>query len=83
MHTEQRWSDYNTNVLEYDYFRMYSSMISLEHNLDYFHDYFHEYTVSNPIPRCRSFPVAVSSVLVTAIRYPRVIINQTTFSGIE
>ena len=43
----QRWSDYNTNVLEYDYFRMYSSMTTLEYNHDYFHDYFNEYPVSN------------------------------------
>ena len=58
----QRWSDYNTNVPEYeydyfeharvqvrvlrkqiyseydyDYFRMYSSTITLEYNHDYFH----------------------------------------------
>ena len=32
-----------TNVLEYDYFTMYSSTITLECN----HDYFHEYPVSN------------------------------------
>ena len=28
------------NVLKYDYFTMYSSMITLECNHDYFHDYF-------------------------------------------
>ena len=57
----QRWSEYNTNVLEYeyDYFehawvrvlrkQMYSSTstITLQCNHDYFHDYFHEYPVSN------------------------------------
>ena len=38
-----------TNVLEYDYFTMYSSTstITLECNHDYFHDYFNEYPVSN------------------------------------
>ena len=38
-----------TNVLAYDYFKMYSSMstITLEYNHDYFHDYFNEYPVSN------------------------------------
>ena len=35
------------NVLEYDYFTMYSSTITLECNHDYFHDYFNEYPVSN------------------------------------
>ena len=37
-----------TNVLEYDYFRMYSSTITLECNHDYwyFHDFFNEYPVS-------------------------------------
>ena len=43
-------STQKTNVLEYDYFRMYSStsMIILECNHDYwyFHDYFNEYPVS-------------------------------------
>ena len=59
----QRWSEYNTNVLkyEYDYFehawvrvqvlrkQMYSSMstITLQYKHDYFHDYFNEYHVSN------------------------------------
>ena len=57
----QRWSEYNTNVLEYeyDYFehawvrvlrkQMYSSTstITLQCNHDYFHDYFNEYPVSN------------------------------------
>ena len=38
-------STQKTNVLKYDYFRMYSSMstITLECN----HDYFYEYPVSN------------------------------------
>ena len=44
-------STQKTNVLEYDYFRMYSStsMITLEYNHDYFHDYMYlnEYPVSN------------------------------------
>ena len=46
-------STQKTNVLEYDYFTMYSSTstITLECNHDYFHDYlhdyFHEYPVSN------------------------------------
>ena len=42
-------STYKTNVLEYDYFTMYSSTstITLECNHDYFHDYFIEYPVSN------------------------------------
>ena len=53
----QRWSEYNTNVLEYeyDYFehvrvlrkQMYSSTITLQCNHDYFHDYFNEYPVTN------------------------------------
>ena len=57
----QRWNEYNTNVLEYeyDYFehawvrvlrkQMYSSTstITLQCNHDYFHDYFNEYPVSN------------------------------------
>ena len=57
----QRWSEYNTSVLEYeyDYFehawvrvlrkQMYSSTstITLQCNHDYFHDYFNEYPVSN------------------------------------
>ena len=57
----QRWSEYNTNVLEYEYDnfehawvrvlrkQMYSSTstITLECNHDYFHDYFHEYSVTN------------------------------------
>ena len=56
-----RWSEYNTNVLEYeyDYFehawvrvlrkQIYSSTstITLQCNHDYFHDYFNEYPVSN------------------------------------
>ena len=37
---------HKTNVLEYDYFRIYSSTITLECNHDYFHDYFNEYPVS-------------------------------------
>ena len=42
-------STQKTNVLEYDYFTIYSStsMITLQCNHDYFHDYFHEYSVSN------------------------------------
>ena len=42
-------STQKTNVLEYDYFTMYSSTstITLECNHDYFHDYFIEYPVSN------------------------------------
>ena len=42
-------STQKTNILEYeyDYFRMYSGMITLEYNHDYFHDYFNEYPVSN------------------------------------
>ena len=41
-------STQKTNVLEYEYnyFRMYSSTITLECNHDYFHDYFNEYPVS-------------------------------------
>ena len=58
MSWDQRWSEYNTNVLEYeydyftiysieyeyDYFTIYSStsMITFECNHDYFHDYFHD-----------------------------------------
>ena len=48
----QRWSEYNTNVLkyEYDYFRMYSSTSTItsecNHDYWYFHDYFNEYPVS-------------------------------------
>ena len=44
----QSTSTQKTNVLEYeyDYFRMYSSTITLECNHDYFHDYFNEYPVS-------------------------------------
>ena len=42
-------STQKTNVLEYDYFTMYSSIstITLECNHDCFHDYFKEYPVSN------------------------------------
>ena len=42
-------STQKTNVLEYEYFRMYSSTstITLECNHDYFQDYFNEYHVSN------------------------------------
>ena len=40
-------STQKTNVLEYDYFTIYSSTITLECNHDYFHDNFHEYSVSN------------------------------------
>ena len=42
-------STQKTNVYEYDYFTIYSSMstITLECNHDYFHDYFNEYPVSN------------------------------------
>ena len=49
MSTSTSTSTQKTNVLEYDYFRMYSSMstITLEYNHDYFHDYFNEYPVSN------------------------------------
>ena len=41
-------STQKTNVLEYDYFRMYSSTstITLECNHDYFHDYINGYPVS-------------------------------------
>ena len=41
-------STQKTNVLEYDYFTMYSSTstITLECNHDYFHDYFNKYPVS-------------------------------------
>ena len=62
-YNSQRWSEYNTNVLEYEYEydylehawvrvrvlrkQMYSSMITLEYKHDYFHDYFNEYPVSN------------------------------------
>ena len=35
------------NILEYDYFTVYSSTITLQCNHDYFHDYFNEYPVSN------------------------------------
>ena len=65
-------STQKTNVLEYeyDYFRMYSSTITLECNHDYFHDYFNEYPVfyckgDLHRIRCHSFSVAVpiSSVL--------------------
>ena len=38
-------STQKTNVLEYDYFRMYSSMSTI--TLKYNHDYFNEYPVSN------------------------------------
>ena len=38
-------STQKTNVLEYDYFTIYS--ITFECNHDYFHDYFNEYPVSN------------------------------------
>ena len=40
-------STQKTNVLEYDYFTIYSSTITLQCNHDYFHDYFNEYPVSN------------------------------------
>ena len=42
-------STQKTNVLEYDYFTIYSSTstITLEYKHDYFHDYFNEYHVSN------------------------------------
>ena len=42
-------STQKTNVLDYDYFTIYSSTstITLECNHDYFHDYFNEYRVSN------------------------------------
>ena len=42
-------STQKTNVLEYeyDYFKMYSSTLTLECNHNYFHDYFNEYPVSN------------------------------------
>ena len=41
-------STQKTNVLKYEYVRMYSSTstITLECNHDYFHDYFNEYPVS-------------------------------------
>ena len=63
-------STQKTNVLEYDYFRMYLSTSTS--TLEYNHDYFNEYPVStikatwNGIPRCHSFSVAVSlsSVLI-------------------
>ena len=42
-------STQKTNLLEYDYFTIYSSTstITLQCNHDYFHDYFNEYPVSN------------------------------------
>ena len=42
-------STQKTNVLEYDYFTIYSSTstITLQCNHDYFNDYFNEYSVSN------------------------------------
>ena len=58
----QRWGEYSTNVLEYDwtcrstgtqktnvveYDYFTIYMITLECNHDYFHDYFNEYPVSN------------------------------------
>ena len=43
----QRWSDYNTNVLEYEYDYFTMCTITLECNHDYFHDYFNEHPVSN------------------------------------
>ena len=41
-------STQKTNVLEYDYFTMYSSTstITLECNHDYFHNYLYKYPVS-------------------------------------
>ena len=68
-------STQKTNELEYeyDYFRMYSSTITLECNHDFFHDYFNEYPVLTVKAtsmdghgiRCHSFSIAVpiSSVL--------------------
>ena len=61
-------STQKTNVLEYDYFTMYSSTstITLKCNHDYFHDYFNEYPVSYikatfmESPRCHSCSVVVS-----------------------
>ena len=49
MSTSTSTSTQKINVLEYDYFTMYSSTstITLECNHDYFHDYFIEYPVSN------------------------------------
>ena len=38
-------STQKTNVLEYDYFRIYSSTSTI--TLEYNHDYFNEYPVSN------------------------------------
>ena len=48
MSTSTCTSTQKTNIFEYDYFRMYSSMstITLECNHDYFHNYFNEYPVS-------------------------------------
>ena len=40
-------STQKTNVLEYDYFTIYSSTSTIEYKHDYFHDYFNEYPVSN------------------------------------
>ena len=40
-------STQKTNVLEYDYFKICTSTITLQCNHDYFHDYFNEYPVSN------------------------------------
>ena len=40
-------STQKTNVLEYDYFTIYSSTITLQYKHDYFHDFFNEYPVSN------------------------------------
>ena len=49
MSTSMSTSTQKTNVLEYDYFTIYSSTntITLECKHDYFHDYFNEYAVSN------------------------------------
>ena len=49
MNTSTSKSTQKTNVLEYDYFRMYSSTstITFEYNHDYFQDYFNEYPVYN------------------------------------
>ena len=47
--TSSSTSTQKTNVLEYDYFTIYSSTstTTLEYKHDYFHDYFNEYPVSN------------------------------------
>ena len=93
-------STQKTNVLkyEYDYFRMYSSTITItlecNHDYWYFHDYFNEYPVSTV--KVTSMESGVIHFLllcqylvfklITAIHCPDVIIiinHQMTFSCVE